>query len=58
MIKVVSLLSEDKFRSAQPVIPEGLTIVFLDQVSDCDIIKACEGADCLFSAASGGELIL
>jgi len=56
MIKVVSLLSEDKFKSAQPVIPEGVNIVFLDQTSDCDIIKACEGADCLFSAASGGKI--
>lgn len=56
MPKVVSLLSRDKFDSSQPIIPDGLTVFFLDKISDQNIIDACEGADCLFSSATAGAI--
>lgn len=56
MAIVVSLLSRDKFYSAQPVIPDGWDIIFLEGISDESIIEACRGADALFSAASAGAI--
>lgn len=56
MAKVVSLLSCDKFYAAQPVIPDGWDITFLDVISDEKIIEACKGADSLFSAGSAGAI--
>ncbi|TWH51792.1 2-hydroxyacid dehydrogenase [Sporomusa sp. KB1] len=56
MPTVVSLLSEDKFNSAKPVIPQELNIFFPNQLSDLDIINACEGADCLFSVGSAAMI--
>lgn len=56
MATVVSLLSEDKFNSAKPVISKELNMFFLNQFSDSDIINACEGADCLFSAGSAATI--
>ena len=52
MPTVVSLLPQDIFISAKVRVPDDLTIHFLDSVSDQAIIKACEGADCLFTPAS------
>lgn len=49
---VVSLLPQDKFVAANVRVPDDFTIRFLDSVSDQSIIKACEGADCLFTPAS------
>ena len=52
MPTVVSLLPQDKFIAANVRVPNDFTIRFLDSVSDQSIIKACEGADCLFTPAS------
>ncbi len=52
MPTVVSLLQQDKFVSANVRVPDDFTIHFLDSVSDQVIIKACAGADCLFTPAS------
>jgi Lactate dehydrogenase and related dehydrogenases len=53
---IVSLLSQDKFSSSQPLLPAGCTVRFVEQFSADNIIKACEGADCLFSPASAGPI--
>ena len=56
MATVVCLLSQDKFNSANIAIPAGLKILFVTPVSDQAVIKACEGADFLFTPASAGAI--
>jgi phosphoglycerate dehydrogenase-like enzyme len=56
MPTIVSLLEPDKFNSAQPEIPAGWTVRFLEHIADQEIIKACSGADCLFSATTAGPI--
>jgi phosphoglycerate dehydrogenase-like enzyme len=54
MAIIVSLLSKDKFETAGAKVPDGWSIRFLNSTTDDDIIKACRGADCLFSTATTG----
>ncbi|MGL5514908.1 MAG: NAD(P)-dependent oxidoreductase, partial [Sporomusa sp.] len=56
MAKIVSLLSQDKFYSAKPEIPNGFKVHFVEKCSDHEIIKACENADCLYSTALAGPI--
>ncbi|SDF02739.1 2-hydroxyacid dehydrogenase [Sporomusa acidovorans] len=56
MPTIVSLLSKEKFNSANPIIPAGLDILFPEEYSDNSIINACQGADCLFSSGSAAMI--
>lgn len=56
MATIVSTLSRDKFFSAKPAIPNDWEIRFVEGFSDNEIIKACEGADCLYLAALSGPI--
>ncbi|MDR3562794.1 MAG: 2-hydroxyacid dehydrogenase [Negativicutes bacterium] len=56
MPTIVSLLSEEKFRSAEPRVPDGWKILFLNQITDQEIIEACREADCLFAPPSAGPI--
>jgi phosphoglycerate dehydrogenase-like enzyme len=56
MPTVVSLLSRDRFASARPDLPAGLSTIFLERITPQEIVKACADADCLFSPATAGPL--
>lgn len=56
MATVVSMLSPEKFFSAQPIIPDGMKVVFLEHFSDEEIIKACEGAEGVLSVGSAAMI--
>ena len=56
MAIIVSLLTQDRFNSANVVVPDGFSIHFGDASSEHAIIQACEGADCLFGPASAGKI--
>lgn len=57
MPTVVSLLSRDRITAAHPELPPGeWSLRFLDRVTPPEIIKACAGADCLFSPTTAGPV--